>query len=174
MRSDVQVMQRFMDMLTGQARFSYPARKGDDRPEGEFCSIALLTEKPVGMPNKSITKQTDEQTTYTTTTPVIMRFRVGIVDTEGEASTKILGGWHRESVKQLMVETGFGFVSIHPISLEDAKLEEFWEARQGVSVDMYFVREDTEVVSNITGLVIKGTYHAPDATKIALQLNINP
>ncbi len=174
MRSDIQTMQRFMDLLTGTPLFSHPARTGGDRPEGEFCSISLLTEKPVGMPNKVITKQTTDETTYTTVTPTVLRFRVGIVETDGIASTQILGGWHRESVKQLMMETGFGFVSIHPIALEDAKLEEFWEARQGVSIDMYTVRKDSEVVNNITGMVINGNFHEPDGNKIALQLNINP
>lgn len=174
MRSDIQTMQRFIDTLVGIPRFSYPARQDGDRPEDEFCAISLLTERPIGMPFKKITKQTDEETITTTYVPSVLRFRVGIVETDGQASTKILSGWHRETIKALMIETGFGFNAIRPISLEDAKLEEFWEARQGVSIDMYVTRTEEEVVSNLTGLVITGEFIEGDMSISAIKYNINP
>ncbi len=174
MRADIQVMQGFIDTLVGVPKFSYPARQDADRPTDEFAVISLLTERAVGLPNSSISSSDELTTTRVHSTPSELRFRVGLVETDGEKSFKIMHGWHLESIKQLMMKTGYGFRSCHPISLEDAKLESFWEARQGFSIDVYVTRQHTEVIDNMTSLVIGGEYIVPDLSTIALNININP
>lgn len=174
MRADIQALQIYIDTMVGIKSFSYPARQDGDRPEGAFAVISLLTEKAVGLPNTTITSETVEETVRMINTPSRLRFRVGIVEDEGLNSFKIQNGWYKEEIKQLMMKLGYGFISCQPISLEDAKLESFWEARQGFSIDLYVTRQETEIVSNITSMRIGGTYVVPDLTEIALELNLNP
>lgn len=174
MRQDIKALQVFIDTMVGVPKFSYPARQDSQRPEGEFAVISLLTERAVGLPNSEIISQTDEVTKRKYHTPSELRFRVGMIEADGQKSFEIMHGWYTEEIKQLMIKSGYGFISCQPISLEDAKLEGFWEARQGFSIDLYVTRQRTEVVSNITSMVIGGEYIVPDLSTIALGINLNP
>ena len=173
MRADIQALQIYIDTMVGIDKFSYPARQNGDRPTDNFAVISLITEKAVGLPNTTVLSSTLEETKYIISTPVALRFRVGIVD-DGVPSHKIMNGWYKEEIKELMIRLGYGFIACQPISLEDAKLETFWEARQGFSIDMYVTRQETEIVSNITSIRIGGTFIEPDFTEIALEFNLNP
>ena len=82
-------------------------------------------------------------------------------------------GWTSEAMKELMKSTGYGFISCHPISNEDAKLEKEWEARNGFSIELYVTRVFEEVVSNITSLAISGEFITESLDTILLQYNIN-
>ena len=167
---DVRVMQKFIDTLVGVPRFSYPAKKNFERPSNEFAHVQLLNEYQVGIPNVLIESQTDETTQHVIVSPALLSFRVGLVATSGMASIKIMHGWTTEVVRQLMHTTGYGFVDCKPISIETAKLEKEWEARQGFTIDMYVTRYLREEVDNITGMTISGEYVKGDYTQ---QLNID-
>ena len=173
MRADIQALQVYIDTMVGIDKFSYPARQNGVRPKDNFAVISLLTEKAVGLPNTTVISSTVEETKNLISTPVALRFRVGMVD-DGVPSYKIMNGWYKEEIKELMIRLGYGFISCHPIALEDAKLETFWEARQGFSIDMYVTRQETETVSNITSMRIGGTFIEPDFNEIALEFNLNP
>jgi len=137
-RQDLQVMQLFVDTMVGIPQFSYPAQQNNaPKPSGDFAHIRLLEEYPVGIPSTSIKTQDDITTTRRIFSPVKLRFRIGVVDTDGIASSKVLHGWTTEAMKQLMITTGYGFVRCTPISNESAKLEKEWEMRQGFSVELY-------------------------------------
>ncbi len=173
MRADIQALQTYIDTLVGIEKFSYPARQNSKRPEGNFAVISLLTEKPVGLPNTVIDTETVEETKRNIYTPSQLRFRVGIID-DGIASYKIMNGWYKEEMKELMMRLGYGFISCQPIALEDAKLESFWETRQGFSIDLYVTRQETEVVNNITSMRISSVFIEPNFDAIALEFNLNP
>lgn len=170
MKSDVKVTQLFIDSLVGIPKFSYPARSGGDRPAEEFAHVSFLEEYQISIPTQTIKSQTASTTTYITYSAAKIRMRVGIVETDGVAASKIMHGWTSEAIKQLMVETGYGFVSCKPISLEDAKLEKEWEPRQGFSIEFYVTRKFEEVVSNIDSVVISGEFIEGNDS---LLLNIN-
>ena len=173
MDSDVKTVVAFIDTMVGTPKFTYPARQNSPRPEGEFAYVDLIEEYPVGVPNQIELSQDSLTTTYRYYSPTKLRFRVGVVDTNGIASTKIMHGWTTEAIKQLMITTGFGFIKCDPISLEDAKLEKFWEARQGFSVEFYFTRILDEVVNNITGMVVSGEFYEDNLNKVLLNFEIN-
>lgn len=158
-RQDVAVVQSFIDTMVGIPKFSYPARQnGSPKPEGDFAHIRLLEEYQVGIPNSMTTAQDDSTTTRRIYSPVKLRFRVGVVDTDGVASSKIMHGWTTEAMKSLMISTGYGFIRCTPISNETAKLEQEWEMRQGFSVELYATRIFEEVVDNITQVSISGQF----------------
>lgn len=173
MNIDVKVVQLFVDSLVGKPKFSYPARKGGPRPEGEFAHISFLEEYQDSIPAQYIYSQTETTTTFRTRSLARIRLRIGIVETDGVASSRIMHGWTSEAIKELMIKTGYGFISCKPISLEDAKLEKEWEPRQGFSVEFYVTRTFEEVVNNITSLVVSGEYITPGLETILLDININ-
>lgn len=158
MRADVKVTQLFVDQMVGIPRFSYPAREGGKRPANEFAHIAMLEEYAESIPAQVIHHQDELTTTFRTRSLSRIRMRIGVVETDGVKSSKIMHGWTTEAIKALMLSTGYGFIRCFPISLEDAKLEKEWEPRQGFAVEFYVTRIFEEVVNNITGLVASGEF----------------
>jgi len=174
MRSDVKALQVMIDSMVGIEKFSYPSRQNEaPKPQDEFAHITLLEEYQIGLPVNGILEQTDEITTYRTISPARLRLRVGVVDTDGVASSKIMHGWTSEAMKALMISTGYGFISCHPLSNEDAKLEKEWDFRQGFSVELYTTRVYDQTVDNILQLEISGEFVTPQLDTILLQININ-
>lgn len=158
-RLDVAAMQYFIDTMVGIPKFSYPARQnGAPKPTGDFAHIRLLEEYQIGIPSTAVSAQDDLTTTRKIFSPVKLRFRVGVVDTDGIASSKIMHSWTTEAMRQAMIDTGYGFVRCTPISNESAKLEQEWEMRQGFSVELYATRTFEEVVDNITQVAISGQF----------------
>ena len=119
MKIDVRTCQAFVDLLVGTPKFYYPAKKNLPRPNKAFAHIQLLEEYQEGIPNSVVYSQTDEITTFRTISLAKLRFRVVLIDDDGENSHKIMHGWTREEVKALMISTGYGFVGCKPISIED-------------------------------------------------------
>jgi hypothetical protein len=159
-RDDVKVLQSFIDLIVGIPKFSYPARQNDaPKPADEFAHIRLLEEYQIGFPaKKNFDAEDGLTTTIKTFSPVRLRFRVGVVDTNGLPSSKIMHNWTSEAMKAAMIESGYGFCKCDPISNETAKLEKEWEMRQGFSIELYTTRVFTEVVDLITGFTISGQY----------------
>lgn len=174
MRQDVQVLQTMIDTMVGKPKFSYPARQNyATKPAGEFAHVRLLEEYQVGIPFAQVTGQTSGETTMSTISPVRLRFRVGVVDTDGVSAAKIMHGWTSEAMKALMLSSGYGFIRCTPLSNEDAKLEKEWEYRQGFSIEMYATRYYEEVLSNITSLVVSGKFVDTDLEEYLMQFDIN-
>lgn len=162
MREDVRVVQAMIDTMVGTPKFSYPARQNRaPKPTGEFAHVRLLEEYQVGIPSQYILSQTSLDTTFRTVSPVRLRFRVGVVDTDGLPSTKIMHGWTSEAMKAMMLATGFGFIRCTPLSNEDAKLEKEWEYRVGMSVEFYTTMFWDETVNNIRSVEGTGEFHIP-------------
>jgi hypothetical protein len=163
-----------VDTMVGIPQFSYPARQNfAPRPKGEFAHIRMIEEYQVGIPNQQIKSQTDLETVYWTVSPARIRFRIGVVDTDGLAATRIMHGWTSEAMKTLMIMSGYGFIRCTPLSNEDAKLEKEWEYRQGFSVDLYTTRYFEETVNNINALDITGEYVTSTIDSYLFQFNIN-
>jgi len=173
MKQDIQAMQLFVDSMVGIPKFSYPAKKDAPRPANEFCHIQLLEEYAVGLPVKTWFSEDATSTTYRVRAMSRLRFRLGIVETEGIASTKIMHGWTSEAMKGLMISTGYGFCKCEPISIEDAKLEQFWEARQGFSVELYVERVYTETIDFIETLIVTGEYEFAGLDSILMVIEVN-
>ena len=173
MRIDVKTLQVFIDTMVGVPKFSYPAKMNAPKPAEEFAHIALLNEHQVGIPRQDILSSTSETTTYRYYSAALLRFRVGIIETDGIKSTKIMHGWTSEAIKSLMIATGYGFVRCLPVAIEDAKLEKIWETRQGFTIDMYATRTYDEVVDNITAMTISGCYINDAMEEVLLNFNIN-
>lgn len=172
-RADVQVIQTFLDTMVGIPQYSYPARQNNaPKPTGDFAHIRLLEEYPVGIPTQVIKAQDDLTTTYQTRSPAKLRFRVGVVDTDGAASAQIMHGWTSLAMKALMISSQVGFIKCTPINNETAKLENEWETRQGFSLEVYRTRIFEEVVDNITSVVISGQFVEGNDTYL-LTFNIN-
>lgn len=174
MRQDVAVLQTMIDTMVGIPKFSYPARQNfASKPGGEFAHIRLLEEYPVSIPNQIIKSQTVDETVFVTTSATRLRFRIGVVDTDGLPSTKILHGWTSEAMKALMIKSGYGFIRCTPLSNEDAKLEKEWEYRQGFSVELYTTRFFEETVNNIRSLEVVGKFVTSALDEYLLQFDIN-
>ena len=174
MIEDIRVMQSFLDTMTGIEKFSYPARQNNaDRPEGEFAHVRLLEEYPESIPANYVFSQTDNETVFRSRSLARLRFRVGVADTNGVPSSKIMHGWTSEPMKALMLSSGYGFIKCTPISNEDAKLEKEWEARQGFAIELYVTRTYEETTNNITSLVVNGEFITPGLDIFLLQFNIN-
>ena len=169
-QADVRVMQAMVDTMVGIPKFSYPAREnGAPKPAGEFAHIRLLEEYQVGIPNQQILAQDTNTTTYRIISPARLRFRIGVIDSSGIAAFKIMHGWTSEVMKELMKSSGYGFISCHPLSNEDAKLEKEWEYRSGFAVEMYCTRVLDETVNNITSMVINGAFSNSHIEEILLK-----
>ena len=173
MLKDVQAMQLFVDTMVGKPKFSYPAKKDAPRPADEFCHIQLLEEYAVGLPVKTKVSEDDTSTTYKVRAMSRLRFRLGIVETNGIASTRVMHGWTSEAMKALMIQTGYGYCKCEPISIEDAKLEQFWESRQGFSVEVYVERVYTETIDFIETLIVTGEYVFDELDKILMRIEVN-
>ena len=174
MIEDVQAMQAMVDTMVGTEKFSYPARQNNaPKPADEFAHIRLLEEYQIGIPARMITAQDEDTTTYRTISPARLRYRIGVVDTDGVASSRIMHGWTSESMKALMIATGYGFVRCTPLSNEDTKLEKEWEYRQGFSCEMYVTRVYDEVVDNIKSMTIEGAYSFDGLDLWLTTININ-
>ena len=172
-RADIKVIQSMIDTMVGIPQFSYPARQNNaPKPKEEFAHIRLLEEYPVGIPKVKMVDQSELTTTLRTYSPAKLRFRVGVVDTDGIPSMKVMHGWTSEAMKAIMIETGYGFILCEPLSNESAKLEKEWEIRQGFSLEVYVTRVFEEVVNNITTLIISGEFIEPNLTH-AINININ-
>jgi hypothetical protein len=171
--SDVQIMQTFIDTMVGIPKYSYPARQNNaPKPKGDFAHIRLLEEYPVGIPNTRQYAQDENTTTNRIYSPTRLRFRIGLVDTNGLASSKIMHGWTTEAMRALMISSKMGFIKCDPLSNESAKLEKEWETRQGFSIEVYKTRVFEEVLNNITSLSISGDFVSGDDTYL-LDFNIN-
>lgn len=173
MKVDVRVMQAFVDLMVGKEKFSYPARQGGDRPADEFAHITFLEEYQESIPTQEIKSQTDTETTFQTNSLARIRFRIGIVETDGEASVRIMHGWTSEAMKAEMIKSGYGFIRCTPIGLEDAKLEKEWEPRQGFAVELYVTRTFEETVSNISTIGISGEFITEGAESYLVNIIIN-
>lgn len=175
MRQDVAVVQTMIDTMVGTPLFSYPARENNaPKPSGEFAHVRLLEEYQVSIPSQSIKSQTDEETVFVTISAARLRFRVGVVDTDGLPSTRIMHGWTSEAMKALMISSGYGFIRCTPLSNEDALLEKEWEYRQGFSLELYVTRIYEEVVNNIRVLEVNGKYVSPGLDEYLMSFDINP
>ena len=162
MRADVKALQVFIDQMVGIEKFSYPARQnGAKKPADKFAHIRLLEEYQESIPAQKFFSETDTEITYRTYSLAKLRFRVGVVDTDGIPSIKIMHGWTSEAIKQLMISSGYGFISCKPLSNEDAKLEKEWEPRIGFSVELYVTRILEEVVSTIDSVEISSEFITP-------------
>ena len=85
-----------------------------------------------------------------------------------------MNGWTSEEMKALMFSTGFGFISIAPISNEDAKLEHTeWEARQGVSLFVYVERNFKSTVNNIRRITGTGEFITPALDTLLVDFDVN-
>lgn len=172
--ADVKVLQRMVDVMVGIPKFSYPARQRNaKKPEGEFAHIRIIEEYQEGIPSQLIHDQDELTTTYRTHSLVKIRARIGVVDTSGIPSSKIMNGWTSEAMKALMIETGYGFIKCEPLGSEDAKLEKEWEYRKGFSVDFYVTRVFEEVVDNITSVNISGKFITDNLEEILMDIEIN-
>lgn len=173
--ADVKVVQAMVDTMVGIPQFSYPARQRNaKKPEGEFAHIRVLEEYQVGIPSRYLYAQDDLTTTYRIQGAVKLRVRIGVVDTTGIPSSKIMNGWTSEAMKALMISTGYGFIRCTPLSNEDAKLEKEWEYRKGFAVELYVTRTYDEVVDNITAAQVSGTLITDNLDSVDILLNINP
>jgi len=173
-QADVQVVQAMVDAMVGIPKFSYPARqRGARKPEGEFAHIRLLEEYQEGIPAQVIHSQDETTTTFRSRGLVRLRFRIGVVDTTGIPSSKIMNGWTSEAMKDLMISTGYGFIKCTPLSAEDGKLEKEWEYRKGFAVELYTTRVYEEVVSNIDSVVISGQFVLSNLETVNLTINID-
>lgn len=171
---DVRVLQRMVDLMVGIPQFSYPARQTNaKKPEGEFAHIRILEEYQVGIPVQTIKEQDEITTTYRTIGAVRLRARIGVVDTTGIPSSKIMNGWTSEAMKEYMISSGYGFIKCTPLSNEDAKLEKEWEYRKGFSVELYTTRVFEEVVDNITAVTIEGGFVTDNLEIININIEIN-
>lgn len=147
MRQDVQVVQTMIDQMVGIQKYSYPARQNEaPRPSGEFCHVRLLEEYQIGIPYPDLVSETDTTQKFVSVSPVKLRFRVGVVGTDGTNPTRIMHGWVSHQMRQLMIDSGYGFIGISPLSNEDAKLEKYWEYRFGFALELYTTRIIEEVV----------------------------
>ena len=174
-RADVKVLQVMIDDMVGIQKFSYPARQNKaPKPADEFAHIRLLEEYQIGIPSQAIHAQDELTTTFRTVSPARLRFRVGVVDTDGSAATKIMHKWTTETMKAIMLDTGYGFIKCRPLSNEDTLLEKEWEFRQGFSIELYVTRIFEEVVNNITAVTISGEFITPGLDTILLNFDINP
>jgi hypothetical protein len=174
MREDVKALQLMVDSMVGIPKFSYPARQNDaPKPSGDFAHIRLLEEYPVGIPNTRIHTQDELTTTYRTYSPARLRFRVGIIEDSGLASTKVLHGWTSEAMKALMISTGYGFIKCTPISNEDTKLEKEWEFRSGFSIELYSTRVFEEVVDNISTVTLSGNFVTGNGITLPTDIIVN-
>ena len=173
MKQDIYATQAFIDTLVGIPKFSYPAHQNAPRPNTEFASVKLLEEYQEGLPVHTQITETDEYTDWHTRSLSRLLLRIGIVETDGIASTKIVNGWTQEPMKELMIASGYGFIKINPISLEDAKLEKEWEYRQGFSLELYVERLYQYRVDNITGMTITGEFATSSVDSIITQIVIN-
>lgn len=176
-RADVKVLQLMIDTMVGREKFSYPARQNSEsfkqpKPTGEFAHVRILGERQVGIPSQKIYTQDDNTTTYRTYGCVLLTARVGVVETTGIPSSKIMVGWTSEAMKALMIKTGYGFVRCTPLNNEDAKLEKEWEYRKGFTIELYVTRTFEEVVDNINHMTISGKYYYADE-EVDLFMNIN-
>lgn len=168
--TDMQTVQAMVDLMVGIPKFAYPANKNAPKPVAtEFAHIKMLEEYPVGIPDQRIHTSFDHPTdstldtiTYRTRSPSRIRMRIGIVETSGVASMKIAHGWTSEAMKALMIKTGYGFIKVDPISLEDGQLEKEWEPRQGFSVEFYVTRIFEETVSTMNSVIISGGWVTPN------------
>ena len=158
-RADVLVMQTMIDTMVGIPKFSYPARqRGAKKPANEFAHIRVLEEYQVGVPAKVLVSEVGNIKTFAIASPARIRYRVGVVETTGIPSAKILHGWTTEAMKALMISTGYGFKSCHPLSSEDTLLEKEWEYRKGFSIEMYVTRTFEEVVDTLDSVQISARY----------------
>jgi len=173
-RADVLVLQAMVDTMVGIPKFSYPARQREaPKPQEEFAHIRVIEEYPVGIPSQRIYAQDDDTTTYRIESVVKIRARIGVVDTTGIPSSKIMSGWTSEAMKALMLQSGYGFIRATPLSSEDGKLENEWEYRKGFSVELYVTRVFEEVVDNITTLVVTGEFVTDTLETILFNYEIN-
>lgn len=170
---DIKALQVFIDTMVGIPRFSYPARQNGDKPEGAFCTISLLEEYQDSIPAQYEKSCTEDTITYQTNSLARLRFRINLVETDGTAGSKIMHGWTSNTIKELMKSTGYGFIRCFPISLEDAKEEKVWEARQGMAVEIYVTRVYEEIVDTIRHLTVNGRFIADNLDEILLTININ-
>lgn len=172
--ADVKVIQRMVDLMVGIPKFSYPARqRGAKKPDGEFAHIRVIEEYQIGIPAQRIINQDDLTTTFETNSLVKIRARIGVVDTTGIPSSKIMNNWTTEAMKALMIETGYGFILCTPLSSEDGKLEKEWEYRKGFSVDFYVTRTFQEVVNNITQIQVSGKFVLENLDELITNMDIN-
>ena len=173
-QADVRVMQTMVDSMVGIQKFSYPARQNNaPKPEGEFAHIRVIEEYQIGIPSQTVIAQDDDTTTYRIHSPVKLLYRIGVVDTTGLPSSKVMHGWTSEAMKAIMISSGYGFVRCTPLSSEDAKLEKEWEYRKGFSVEMYTTRVFTEVVDNIKQITVEGSFFDDQLIEHLLGFTIN-
>lgn len=173
-RNDVKIVQTMIDTMVGIPKYSYPARQANaPKPSGDFAHIRLLEEYPVGIPAKNIHVQTDDTTTFRTKSTTRLRFRIGVVDTDGIASSKIMHGWTSEAMKAIMISANVGFIKCDPLSNESAKLEKEWEIRQGFSLEVYVLRVFEETVDNITSMIIGQCFVDDTGTEHLSEYEIN-
>lgn len=181
--NDVKVMQIFVDALVGIPKFSYPGKRNVPRPKGEFCSVHLIEQYPIGLPitkklndyyhEDDLNKETVIGSDYEELAAVKLRYRLVLYRSDGEAAIKISNGWFREEITQLMISTGYGFSKCRTISLEDALLEKSWEKRVGFSVELYTTRRivkrtgNIDRVTPITGLYEEGL----NSTLLKIEIN---
>lgn len=173
-QADVHVLQTMVDTMVGMPKFSYAARqRGAKKPTGEFAHIRLLEEYQEGIPSQRILSQTDVSTTFRTSGLVKLRFRIGVVDTDGIPSSKIMNGWTSEDMKALMITLGYGFIRCTPLSTEDGKLEKEWEYRKGFSVEFYTTRVFEETVDNIGRVIAVGKFITPQFDELLINIDTN-
>ena len=173
-RLDVQVMQAMIDEMVGIPQFSYPARQRlAKRPKEEFAHIRVLTEYQIGIPSRVLTSETALAQTYKTVSATRLRYRVGVIETTGIPSTKIMHGWTSENMKNLMISSGYGFKSCYPLVGEDALLEKEWEYRKGFSIEMYTTRTYEEVLDIMTGVQISARFVEGDNTEYLDTYTVN-
>ena len=171
---DVTVLQKMVDTMVGIPKFSYPARqRSAPKPEGEFAHIRVIEEYQEGVPAQKVLEQDANTTTFITHSLVKIRARIGVVDTTGIPSSKIMNGWTSEEMKAIMIQTGYGFVRCTPLSSEDGKLEEEWEYRKGFSVELYTTRAYEEVVDNINSVQISGKFISQNLTEFISTINVD-
>tara|TARA_R110000764_G_scaffold93905_1_gene177570 strand:+ start:220 stop:759 length:540 start_codon:yes stop_codon:yes gene_type:complete len=173
-RADILVMQAMVDTMVGIPKFSYPARQREaEKPANEFAHIRVIEEYQIGVPTQTILSQDELTTTFRTYSAVRLRYRIGVVDTTGLPSSKIMHGWTSEAMKAQMISSGYGFERCTALSSEDAKLEKEWEYRKGFSVDMNTTRVFDETVDSITQFVVGGSFYDGKLVEHLINFEIN-
>jgi hypothetical protein len=172
MQGDIRAVQAFIDTMVGIPRFSYPAKRNAPRPDGPFCSIQLLEEYQESVPSQILKTPGDITSSYVTKSLAKLRFRILMVDTQGVQSIQVMHGWTKEVIKQMMITTGYGFIKVEPISLEDALLEKEWEDRQGFSLELYVTRTLEEEIDNLTGLTVSGVFYEVGVDEYDINIDI--
>lgn len=181
MSNNVMALQKIVDKAVNIPNFTYPANVNAPRPSGQYATVKILEDRPMGTPEKKyLNDPATGDLIFQTRWLRVVVFDVLFSRDDVEAIDFANSQYHPE-VMDLMALYGLQLMHLQAVENRTVDLETNWEVRAGSRVFCNYISYKETKLSTIREVIIEDSIFDIDGVAIPIPtihavegLTINP